>query len=59
MRQQCKECPWVVKSKNNDSFIKHSKKHNKSHNCHMITKDVWNTKKECECVGYEKQKNHE
>jgi hypothetical protein len=55
MKHKCKECPWVVKTQNNINLIKHSKQHNRSHNCHMVnyTKSggLWDTKKEFECVG--------
>jgi len=56
-RKCCKECPWEVRNNNNDKFIDHSKKYNKSHNCHMITNDVWTSKIETECIGYKKYKN--
>ena len=38
--KNCKECPWVVRNKNNDTIIIHSKKWNKKHNCHMKIKDT-------------------
>ena len=39
MEKPCKECPWVVRNKNNDTIIIHSKKWNKKHNCHMKIKN--------------------
>lgn len=56
VKKCCKECPWVVRNNNNDAFINHSKNHNKSHNCHMVSKDVWSTTESHECVGYKKYK---
>lgn len=47
----CKECPWKIRNNHNDSFINHSKKHNKSHNCHMRTSDIWNVDPKLECKG--------
>ena len=51
-RKPCKECPWIVKNKHNDSWPKYveqmeniGKIKNKKHACHMITSDTW---------GYEK-----
>ena len=49
MCKTCKECPWVVRNQFNDMIIKHSKKYDKSHNCHMIPQDkrgdLWTQKK--------------
>jgi hypothetical protein len=46
----CKECPWTIRNHFNDMIINHSKKHNKPHNCHMISPDkrggLWEIKKE-------------
>jgi hypothetical protein len=36
IKKNCKECPWVVRNKNNDTIINHSKRLNKKHNCHML-----------------------
>ena len=51
----CKECPWVNKTENNLKFIGYAKRHNKTHNCHMISPSkrgvVWDTKEDCICVG--------
>ena len=55
VKKQCKECPWTVKSQNNTSITTFAKKHNKQHNCHMSSKDIWNVKEECMCVGSRKQ----
>ena len=35
MGKNCKECPWVVRNKNNDTIVNHSKKWDKKHNCHQ------------------------
>ena len=54
MKKPCIECPWVVRNKNNDNFIEHSKRHNKKHNCHMkLPKDggVWEIKEDNQCTG--------
>ena len=48
---QCVECPWKVKSSNNTSITEFSKKHDKQHNCHMVSKDLWNINKKLICVG--------
>ena len=54
-KKTCKECPWVVRNRHNDTIVKHSKEHNKKHNCHMIPFEksggLWDMKKECQCVG--------
>lgn len=54
----CKECPWVVKNNNNESIVKHSKKWNKKHNCHMLIKNknvkLWDNFPEFQCVGNKK-----
>lgn len=56
MKQSCKECPWVVKSQNNKTIIDHSRRLNKTHNCHMIPCEIrgnlWDVKDEkYRCVG--------
>lgn len=55
MKKPCKECPWVVRNHNNDTIVEHSKRLDKTHNCHMIKHSkrggLWDTKKECQCVG--------
>lgn len=54
-RKRCKECPWVVRNRNNDAFIGHAKQHNKMHGCHMLPEDergpVWSPNEGCECIG--------
>ena len=51
----CKECPWVVKNKNNDSIVDHSKKWKKKHNCHMLVKGrefkLWDDFPKFQCIG--------
>ncbi len=63
MKKCCGECPWKVRNKNNDSFIEHSKKFIKKHNCHMISPDltggVWEIKEKYQCVGNKKFLSHE
>jgi len=55
MEKNCKECPWVVRNKNNDTIVNHSKKWNKKHNCHMKIKDtnkkLWDHFPEFQCRG--------
>ena len=55
MKNCCKECPWEVRNNNNNTFINHSKKWGKKHNCHMIppkiTGGVWEIKKAYQCLG--------
>ena len=55
--KQCVECPWKVRNKNNDVFIQHSIKHDKPHNCHMLTTDVWNVDLKKECAGFKSYKD--
>ncbi len=54
----CKECPWVVRNKNNDTIINHSKKWGKKHNCHMkikgTNKNLWDDDSNLRCVGNKK-----
>ena len=47
-------------------IVGHSMKHDKSHNCHMISPDkrggLWETKEETKCIGrkqFEKQQEYE
>jgi len=56
MRKQCSECPWKVKSQNNESITSHSKRLNKKHNCHMMlskndSNSLWDVKKDYICIG--------
>jgi len=55
IKKNCKECPWVVRNKNNDTIINHSKRLNKKHNCHMLitgtNKKLWTLDPEFECFG--------
>lgn len=55
-RIQCVECPWKVKNSNNTSITEFSNKHNKQHNCHMISRDLWNINKKHVCIGSVKPK---
>ena len=54
----CKECPWSVKNKHNDTIVEFSKKTDKPHNCHMVNggKELWNTTEKTRCNG---RKNYE
>lgn len=55
----CKECPWVIKNKNNDSIVNHSKTWNKKHNCHMVIKNkdvkLWDNFPKFQCTGNKKE----
>jgi hypothetical protein len=55
----CKECPWVVTNKNNDSIVDHSKKWKKKHNCHMLIKGrefkLWDDFPKFQCIGNKKE----
>ena len=52
----CEECPWTIKNNNNNNFTDYSKKHDKSHNCHMVEYVkrglLWDTKDNYICRGY-------
>ena len=55
----CKECPWRVKNKHNNTIVDFSKKTDKPHNCHMVNggKELWNINEKTKCNGrqnYEK-----
>jgi hypothetical protein len=54
-KKPCKECPWVVENRHNQTIKNHSIKHEKRHNCHMISYEksggLWDIKKEYQCVG--------
>lgn len=54
MKKPCKECPWVVRNKNNNNIIKFSKKKSIGHNCHMTDgyKDLWSLKENFKCAGW-------
>jgi hypothetical protein len=58
----CKECPWSVKNKHNETIVGFSKRMDKPHNCHMVNggKELWNTKEKTKCNGrkeYEKNRD--
>ena len=57
--KSCKECPWTVRNHFNDMIINHSKKHNKPHNCHMISPDkrggLWEVKEKKNICNGRKQ----
>jgi hypothetical protein len=50
-KKPCKECPWIVRNKHNDTIINFSKKMDKSHNCHMVNKNIWDTNDKQICEG--------
>lgn len=55
-KKPCKECPWVVRNRHNDTITKFSKRINKKHNCHMTNagrKNLWKIEEGCQCVGQE------
>ena len=57
----CKECPWSVKNKHNDTIVGFSKRMDKPHNCHMIKggKELWNIDEKTKCNGRKKyEKDH-
>jgi hypothetical protein len=54
MKSPCKECPHFLQNNHNQMIVNFSKKHNKSHNCHMTegVKNLWKvTDKKLECYG--------
>ena len=56
MKKPCKECPWVVKNKHNNTITEFSKRANKKHNCHMTNvgkKNLWKIEEGCQCHGQE------
>jgi hypothetical protein len=50
-KKPCKECPWVVRNKHNDTIVNFSKRMDKNHNCHMINKNIWDVKDNEICQG--------
>ena len=52
--KNCKECPWTVKNKHNDSITSFSKRTGKVHNCHMTegVKDFWNPSEDHVCKNF-------
>jgi hypothetical protein len=59
--KECKECPWKIRNKHNDSIIEFSKRIDKPHNCHMSKNGggkLWEVNDETKCQGrlnYEKK----
>ena len=56
MKKPCKECPWTVKNKHNNSIVDFSIKRDIGHNCHMGKnggKSLWEVKEETKCKGRE------
>lgn len=54
MNKPCKECPWVVRNKNNDNIVEFSKRVGVNHNCHMTKagkNNLWKVEEGCQCVG--------
>ena len=60
MKKPCKECPHLIRNRNNDTIVEFAERTGKSHNCHMTKgkKDLWDvTDKKLECYGSKKVKN--
>jgi hypothetical protein len=54
VKKPCKECPWVVKNKHNNTITEFSERTNKKHNCHMTNagkKNLWEVEEKCQCAG--------
>lgn len=54
MKKPCKECPWIVRNRHNDTIIEFSNRMEKSHNCHMTEtgkKNLWNVENKYKCRG--------
>ena len=54
MKSTCKECPWVIRNRHNDTIVNFSIKTGKNHNCHMSNEgkiNLWLVKKNSECIG--------
>jgi hypothetical protein len=62
--KECKECPWRVMNKHNETIIGFSKRTDKAHNCHMTKnggEKLWEVDEETKCRGrlnYEKKNSH-
>lgn len=62
--KECKECPWRVINKHNETIVEFSKRTDKPHNCHMTKnggKKMWEVDEETKCRGrlnYEKKNSH-
>lgn len=60
MKSTCKECPWVLRNKHNDTIVNFSIKTGKKHNCHMTKEgknDLWTLKSGSECIGIKQFNN--
>ena len=56
MKKPCKECPWIVKNKHNESITNFSIKNDVAHNCHMGKnggKNLWSIEEKTKCKGRE------
>lgn len=54
MKKPCKECPWVVRNRHNDTIVEFSSRMNKPHNCHMTKvgkENLWEVKEDNKCLG--------
>lgn len=51
MKRPCKECPWFVNNKHNESIVNHSKRFKKKHNCHMKKMVLWEYNPQYQCLG--------
>jgi hypothetical protein len=55
-KKPCKECPWVVRNKHNNTIVEFSKRMGMGHNCHMTKtgkKNLWKVEESCQCLGRE------
>lgn len=50
----CKECPYIIRNRHNDTIVNFAERSGKKHNCHMRSgkKDLWNvTDEKLMCKG--------
>ena len=59
MKKPCKECPHIIRNRNNDIIVNFVERTGKRHNCHMTEgkKNLWGvTDEKIECYGSKKIK---
>ena len=59
MKSHCKECPYIIRNRNNDIIVEFSRRTKRLHNCHMTEgkKDLWEIKDETlVCYGSKRNK---
>ncbi len=59
MKSHCKECPYIIRNRNNDIIVEFSRRTKRLHNCHMTEgkKDLWKIKDETlVCYGSKRNK---